>query len=70
MYQMYAYGKKYGAGRVVLLYPYSDKISRTDIGYISDDNVRVDVRFVDLRNPNQSISGLLSEVSDPLKWIG
>jgi len=70
MYQMYAYGKKYGADRIVLLYPYSDKISRIDIGYISDDNVRVDVRFVDLRNPNESLSELLPKVSEALEWIG
>jgi len=68
MYQMYAYGKKYGADRIVLLYPYSDRISRTDIGYASNDNVKVDVRFVDLRNPDDSISRLLSEVTEALKW--
>jgi 5-methylcytosine-specific restriction enzyme subunit McrC len=61
MYQMYAYGKKYVADRIVLVYPYSDKIGRSDIGYSSDDNVRVDIRFVDLRNPTESISDLLSE---------
>ena len=70
MYQMYAYGKKYGADRIVLLYPYSDRISRTDIGYASNDNVKVDVRFVDLRNPDESLSELLSEVTEALKWIG
>jgi 5-methylcytosine-specific restriction enzyme subunit McrC len=64
MYQMYAYGKKYGADRIVLLYPYSDRISRTDIRYASNDNVKVDVRFVDLRNPDSSISDILSEVTD------
>jgi len=67
MYQMYAYGKKYGADRIVLLYPYSDKISRTDIGYISDDKVRVDVRFIDLRNPNETLDKLFSEVSEALE---
>ena len=68
MYQMYAYAKKYEADRIVLLYPYSDRISRTDIGYASNDNVKVDVRFVDLRNPDDSISRLLSEVTEALKW--
>jgi len=68
MYQMYAYAKKYEADRIVLLYPYSDRISRTDIGYASNDNVKVDVRFVDLRNPDDSISRLLSEVTEVLKW--
>jgi len=69
MYQMYAYAKKYEADRIVLLYPYSDRISRTDIGYASNDNVKVDVRFVDLRNPDESLSELLSEVTEALKWI-
>lgn len=62
MYQMYAYGKKYGADRVVLLYPYSDAVSKTDIRYASDDKVRVDVTFIDLKNPDGSISKLLKEV--------
>jgi len=70
MYQMYAYGKKYGADRIVLLYPYSDKIGRTDIEYSSDDNVTVDIRFVDLRNPTESISELMSEALETLEWIG
>ncbi|PNQ03595.1 hypothetical protein RM69_09305, partial [Mesotoga sp. SC_NapDC3] len=70
MYQMYAYGKKYVADRIVLLYPYSDKIGRTDIGYSSRDSVKVDIRFVDLRNPDESISEILSEVSNVLEWIG
>ena len=70
MYQMYAYGKKYEADRIVLVYPYSDRISMTDIEYSSRDKVRVDVRFVDLRTPDNSISDLLSEVTEVLKWIG
>ncbi|WP_334103368.1 McrC family protein [Mesotoga prima] len=70
MYQMYAYGKKYEADRIVLVYPYSDRISMTDIEYSSRDNVRVEVSFVDLRTPDNSISGLLSEVTEALKWIG
>ena len=70
MYQMYAYGKKYAADRIVLVYPYSDKIGRSDIGYSSDDNVRVDIRFVDLRNPTESISELMSEALETLEWIG
>ena len=70
MYQMYAYGKKYEADRIVLVYPYSDRISMTDIEYSSRDKVRVDVRFVDLRTPDNSISDLLSEVTEALEWIG
>jgi len=62
MYQMYAYSKKYDADGIVLLYPYSDAISKTDIRYASDDNVKVDVSFIDLRNVDASISKLLAEV--------
>lgn len=62
MYQMYAYGKKYGADRIVLLYPYSDAVSKTDIRYASNDKIRVDVTFIDLKNPDSSISKLLAEV--------
>jgi 5-methylcytosine-specific restriction enzyme subunit McrC len=62
MYQMYAYGKKYEADRIVLLYPYSDAVSKTDIRYASDDNVNVDINFVDLKNADGSISKLLGEV--------
>lgn len=62
MYQMYAYSKKYGAERIVLLYPHSDAVSKSDIRYVSDDNVNVRISFVDLRNVDDSISRLLSEV--------
>lgn len=62
MYQMYAYSKKYDAERIVLLYPHSDAVSKTGIMYVSDDNVNVLVSFVDLRNVDDSISKLLSEV--------
>ncbi len=62
MYQMYAYSKKYDAKGIVLLYPHSDAVSKTDIRYVSDDKVSVRVSFVDLRNAGESISKLLSEV--------
>lgn len=62
MYQMYAYSKKYDAEGIVLLYPYSDAVSKTDIRYASDDNVNVQVSFVDLRNADDCIFKLLVEV--------
>lgn len=62
MYQMYAYGKKYEAKRVILLYPNSEKVSKTDIGYVSNDNVKVDVYFIDLRDADKSISNLLVNI--------
>jgi len=45
-----------------LMNPYSDAVSKTDIRYASDDNVKVDVTFVDLKNADGSISKLLAEV--------
>jgi 5-methylcytosine-specific restriction enzyme subunit McrC len=62
MYQMYAYSKKYQADRIVLLYPHSDSITRTDIRFASEDNVTVDVSFIDLMNPDSSIAKFLTEM--------
>ncbi len=46
----------------VLLYPQSDAVRKTGIKYVSDDNVNVRVSFVDLKNVDDSISNLLTEV--------
>jgi 5-methylcytosine-specific restriction enzyme subunit McrC len=62
MYQMYAYSKKYDADGIVVLYPHSDSVSRDEIRYASDDNVKVDVSFIDLRNADSSIANLISRV--------
>lgn len=62
MYQMYAYSKKYNADGIVLLYPQSDNVRKSEISYVSDDNVKVDVSFIDLRNVDSSIASLLSMV--------
>lgn len=64
MYQMYAYSKKYEADSIILVYPYTEDVSKTDIRYTSHDNVQVNVFFIDLRNTDDSISKLLTEVSD------
>ena len=64
MYQMYAYSKKYEADGIKLLYPYSDAVSRTGIRYESEDNVKVDVNFIDLKDSDGSISKLLAEICD------
>jgi len=54
MYQMYAYGKKYESEKVVLLYPWNDKIanlgSPIDFPPSTNDKVSVSVRFLDLTN--------------------
>lgn len=62
MYQMYAYSKKYDADGIVLLYPHSDNVSRSEFRYASDDNVKVDVSFIDLRNADSSIANLIAKV--------
>ncbi len=66
MYQMYAYSKKYDADGIVLLYPHSNAVSRSNIRYTSEDNVKVDVSFIDLRNADESITNL---IADSLKAI-
>lgn len=62
MYQMYAYSKKYNADGIVLLYPQSNSVSKDEIRYVSDDNVKVEVSFIDLRNVDSSIANLISIV--------
>ena len=62
MYQMYAYSKKYEADGIVLVYPNSNLINRTNISFASDDNVKVSVSFIDLRNVEDSISKLLDDM--------
>ena len=63
--QMYAYGKKYAAQSVVLLYPQTDGISiDPHIGFtvarslVSGDGVRLDMVFLDLRHPHAGIPAL------------
>lgn len=62
MYQMYAYSKKYDADGIVLLYPHSDNVSRSEFRYESDDNVNVDISFIDLRSADNSIANLIAKV--------
>lgn len=62
MYQMYAYSKKYNADGIILLYPHSDSVSRREFRYASDDNVNVDVVFIDLRNADKCIVNLIAKV--------
>lgn len=62
MYQMYAYGKKYNATQVVMLYPHTEDVGR-EISYASDDNVRVGVSFINLRETSRSIVSLLQKIS-------
>lgn len=62
MYQMYAYGKKYRADNVILLYPLSETVESEEIYYRSDDGVQVDVGFVDLREPSESVQKIFEDI--------
>lgn len=69
LYQMYAYGKKYAAKRVVLLYPQAGdmgidpqlgfKVTRT---FASGDGVTLDMVFLDLKHPHAGIPALLDSL--------
>lgn len=59
MYQMYAYSKKYNAGKIVLIYPQTDNLSGAEISFHSDDGVSVEVSFINLLQPDESIQALI-----------
>lgn len=69
LYQMYAYGKKYAAKRVILLYPQAGdmpidpqkgfKVARS-LG--SGDGVTLDLVFLDLKHPQMGIPALLDSL--------
>ncbi len=57
MYQMYAYQKKYQAKSITLLYPVTDSLNMDKIiSFRSNDEVFVNVRFINLFSINQSFS--------------
>jgi 5-methylcytosine-specific restriction enzyme subunit McrC len=62
MYQMYAYGKKYRANKVVLIYPRSEEMYKTDIRYVSNDQVQVAVNFIDLKEADDSVFRLMANI--------
>lgn len=69
LYQMYAYGKKYGAKRVVLLYPQArdmgidpQKGFKVASSLGSGDGVTLDVAFLDLTHPQAGIPALLDSL--------
>ena len=59
MFHMYAYGRKYGANKIILLYPQPDSLRRTDISFYSGDGVNVEVCFVDLLKPDEIIAAIV-----------
>lgn len=63
MYQMYAYSKKYNAYKVILLYPDVGRTKQDSIKFVSNDNVNVDVAFIDLLHPDESMCKLLQAVN-------
>ncbi|MCP1311894.1 McrC family protein [Paenibacillus tyrfis] len=64
MYQAYAYGKKYGATKVYLLYPWTPHLSmiKQPIGYDSGDDVEVRVAFLDLSLGKACVDALSVEL--------
>jgi 5-methylcytosine-specific restriction enzyme subunit McrC len=60
MYQMYAYGKKYDAEKIILLYPLTHRFKDEDISFESIDGVRVEIAFIDLLNTDESVKALLA----------
>jgi 5-methylcytosine-specific restriction enzyme subunit McrC len=65
MYQMYAYAKKYGAELVTLLYPLPDKPPFPGtLAFRSHDGVQVEVRFVNLADPDPGLTDLIQNSAD------
>lgn len=62
MYQMYVYAKKYQAKKVILVYPETDLIRDREIIYEALDDVRVEMYFVNLLDPDVSITNIVSSL--------
>lgn len=63
MYQMYAYSKKYKTPEIWLLYPMNDEMKNHEmIKFESDDNVAVNVFFVDISDINTSLNQLKKSI--------
>ena len=63
MYQMYVYSKKYKAEIIWVLYPWNEESPTTKNSKISfitnnDDNVTVNVYFIDVANIEESLKEL------------
>ncbi len=65
MYQMYAYGKKYKADKVMLIYPYNEMVAnlKKPIEFASKDGVQVSVSFVDLLR-NNCMDSVLEKITE------
>ena len=63
MYQMYAYAKKYNTNEIWLLYPQSLEMkNHHSIEFKSNDGVKVNVYFIDLKNIEESLNCLLLKI--------
>lgn len=63
MYQMYAYQKKYESENVTLLYPISETLDADKkIEYTSQDKVKVNVRFIDLLDVQNSLKNIIEQL--------
>ena len=62
MYQMYAYQKKYQSESVTLIYPLTEKVTKSDIEFLSNDGTLIRIRFVDLFNVKYSLSNIITEI--------
>jgi 5-methylcytosine-specific restriction enzyme subunit McrC len=60
LYQMYAYAKKYESNNIVLIYPISAYVKNFDknIEFIYEDNIKLNIYFVDLENIEDSMKKL------------
>jgi 5-methylcytosine-specific restriction enzyme subunit McrC len=68
MYQAYAYGRKYGASIVYLIYPWTPGISEVDqpIVYDSGDGVEVRTIFLNVSQGKSCVDGLWDELMKSL----
>ncbi|TCI75710.1 restriction endonuclease [Exiguobacterium sp. SH0S1] len=62
MYQMYAYGKKYNATKIFVMYPMHDGFDQDQvIHFKSDDDVEVNILFVQCENVEISLTSFLNK---------
>lgn len=63
MYQMYAYSKKYKAKEIWMLYPMNEEmIKHENINFKSEDDVNVNIFFIDVTNMEKSMENLKNKV--------
>lgn len=65
MYQMYAYSKKYNAPEIWLLYPVNDEMrGHSPIEFVSDENTKVKLHFVDLVDIEKNLEELKGKIDE------